>query len=65
MLEAYNVFLGVMAVIELIAFGVLMFTPPVGKRRERLFVAIWISLSLMSAAASAVYLLATIFTAIF
>lgn len=64
MLEAYDVFLGVIAVIELIAFGVLMFKPPVGKRCERMVVAIWLSLSLMSAAASAVYLLATILMAI-
>lgn len=64
MLEAYNVFLGVMAIIELVAFGVLMFKPPVGKRHERMVVVIWLSLSLMSAAASAVYLLATIFLAI-
>nr|DAW59460.1 MAG TPA: hypothetical protein [Caudoviricetes sp.] len=53
-----------MAIIELVAFGVLMFKPPVGKRHERMVVVIWLSLSLMSAAASAVYLLATIFLAI-
>lgn len=64
MLEAYNVFLGVMAIIELVTFGVLMFKPPVGKRRERMVVAIWISLSLMIAIASVACLCATILKAI-
>lgn len=64
MLEAYDVFLGVMAVIELIAFGVLMFTPLVEKRQRRLVVAIWISLSLMIAIASVACLCATILKAI-
>ena len=60
MLEAYNVFLGVMAIIELVAFCVHIFKPPVGKRRERMVVAIWLSLSLMIAIASVACLCATI-----
>lgn len=64
MLEAYNVFLGVMAIIELIAFGVLMFKPPVGKRRERILVMVWLSFSLMIAIASVACLCATILKAI-
>lgn len=64
MLEAYNVFLGVMAIVELVAFGMLMFKPPVGKRRERIVVMVWISLSLMIAIASVACLCATILKAI-
>lgn len=65
MLEAYNVFLGVMAVIELVAFGVLMFKPPVGKRCERIVVMVWLSISLMIALASVACLCATILKSIF
>ncbi len=64
MLEAYNVFLGVMAIVELVAFGMLIFKPPIGKRHERIVVMVWISLSLMIAIASVACLCATILKAI-